>query len=46
MDLKRERKEKEEDRKIKQPVHIDLTNIFSVSQRKASTGRQLQFSQT
>ena len=30
----------------KKPVHIDLKIIFIVGQRKVSTGRQLQFSQT
>ena len=30
----------------KKPVHIALKNIFIVSQRKASTGKQLQSSRT
>ena len=52
MELKKERKEKEEDRSLsnrqtsKKPVHIGLKIIFIVGQRKVSTGRQLKSSQT
>ena len=52
MELKRERKEKEEYIKFKQspiskkPVHSGLKSIFTVGQRKVSTGRQLQSSRT
>ena len=50
MELKRKKKEKEEDRKFsnrqisKKMVHICLKTIFIVGQRKVSTGRQLQSS--
>ena len=52
MELKRERKEKEEDRKFKQLLNkqetcsLGLKIIFIVDQRKVSTGRQLQSSRT
>ena len=52
MELKRERKEKEEDRKFKQLLNkqeacsLGLKIIFIVGQRKVSTGRQLQSSRT
>ena len=51
MELKKQRKEKEEDRKFKnlqvskKPVHIGLKIVFIVGQREVS-GRQLQSSQT
>ena len=50
MELKRERKEKEEDRKFKQSSNKPeafshwFQIYFFVSQRKAYTGRQLQSS--